>query len=619
MICPRIPVEDFCKDPAIWTVRLSPSGKKISFLAPWADRQNIFVLDVATKKTVNVTSEIESDVSTYFWKSDRYLIYQVDSSVIRLDLEAGKVAALLLADDSAVSLVDDLKWTSDSDVLVAIPRPGHDVSDVYRINVCSDDLTRSVVAEHPDPEKFGIVRQWIVNHAGEVRGAISVKGNNDCLLTRSGPADPFKIVRRMDFRRSIEAQFYPDLFYTADNKGIYAIARTQKRGNTAALVVLSAKTGRQLRCLYQNRSFDVASIGFSHKRKIVTHVSFHAAKLRHKMLDREMARIFTSLRALPAGCAVEILDHDSAEEKFIVLACNDTTPGKYYLLDASDTQNHKLRFLGDIAPWLNEKPLAPLKPIRFRARDGLSIAGYLTLPVGKEEKKLPLVVCIHGGPENRNYWQYDWLYSPEIQLLANRGYAVLQLNYRGSIGYGRSFWTKGFKQRGLKMQDDVTDGVLSLIRRGIVDPNRVAIYGLSYGGYSALAGVAFTPDLYRAAIDRAGVSNWLTWMRDFPPSDPLYPQFCVKVGDPTKYKGRLEAVAPALHADKITKPVLIVHGEKDQDVSLSESDQMAAALQRNGKTVEYIKVPDEGHIFARQESKVAFCKKMEEFLAEHLA
>jgi dipeptidyl aminopeptidase/acylaminoacyl peptidase len=619
MNCPPIPVEDFCKDPAIWTVRLSPNGKKIAFLAPWLERKNLFVLDVATKEAVNVTPEIDRDIATYFWKGDRYLIYQIDSSVLRLDLESGKASTLLLADGSNVALVDDLKWSSDKDVLVAIARPDADVSDVYRINVCSDELTRVLVAEHPDVKNFGTVQEWIVNHAGEVCGAISVQGTRDYLLTRPGPADSFKIVRRMDFRHSIEAQFYPYLFYTDDNNGIYAIARTQKHRNTAALVVLSAKTGRQLRCLYHNRNFDVADIGFSHKRKIVTYVSFHDTKLRHKMLDRQMARIFASLRALPSDYVAEILDHDAAETKFIVLASNDTTPGKYYLLDASDNQNHKLTLLGDIAPWLNEKPLAPVKPVKFRARDRLPISGYLTLPVGKRAKKLPLVVCVHGGPENRNYWQYDSLYSGEVQFLANRGYAILQLNFRGSIGYGRSFWAKGFKQRGLKMQHDVTDGVRWLIRRGIADPSRIVIYGKSYGGYSALAGVAFTPELYRAAIDCAGVSNWLTWLRDFPPSDPLYPQFCAKVGDPTKYKGRLEAVAPALHADKVTKPVLIVHGEKDQDVSISESDQMVAALKSNGKTVEYIKVPNEGHIFARQESKVAFCKAMEDFLAQHLA
>jgi dipeptidyl aminopeptidase/acylaminoacyl peptidase len=625
---PQIAAEDFCKNPVMSSVQLSPSGDKISFLAPSNGHQHLFLQTGPTDKQ-DVTAETEGDVASYFWKSDRYLIYQAGDELgctwlYRLDLEKGQSSPILQLTDANsslidISLVDLLKWISDDEILVELPRPGQNVSDVYRVNVCSEDLKKRLVAEHPDPEKFGVVRHWIIDNDGEVRGAISLKGTNDYLLTRQHPTGSFKIARVMDFSRSIEDMFYQYLFYTADNKGIYAITRTNRGRNTAAVVILSADTGREIRCLYENPHVDVASFGFSHKRKTVTHVSFHDEKLRHKVLDPETAPIFKTLRQLSRDFVVQVMDHNIDENKFIIFARDDRTPGRYYLLDASNQQKHELTLVGDVAPWLNRKHLARLRPVKFAARDGLPIRGFLTLPVGQKRKRLPLIVNVHGGPENRNYWHYDPTYSGEVQFLANRGYAILQLNFRGSIGYGRSFWKRGFGQRGRKMQDDVTDGVRWIITQGIADPTRIVIYGKSYGGYAALAGVAFTPELYRAAIDCSGVSNWLTWLEDFPPTDPLYPQFCVKVGDPTKDEKRLGAVAPTLHASAITKPVFIVHGTSDQEVDIAESERMVAALQSNHKTVDYMKIPKEGHIFQRQESKLAFYQAMEEFLAKNLA
>ena len=612
---PLIPVEDFCRDPAISNVQVSPGGTKVSLLGLWSKRQNIFVMDVATNQATNVTSETDLDVTTYFWKSDRYLIYQTDAGIYRCDLQSGTTIPLLLADNQAVTPVDLLKWSSDTDVLVELS--DKDPSDVYRTNVCSDDRALTRVAKHPDPDKFGPVFKWLVDDCGEVYGAITTKGINDYLHTRTDSASPFQMVRQMDFRSSIESQFHPYLFPTADNQHIFAITRTHPDRDTAAVVVLSAKTGEEIRSIYHNPEVDVASIGYSRKRKVVTYVAFHNGKLRYKVLDPEIAPIFETLKQLPRDHVVQIMDNDVAEKKFIVLVCNDTTPGEYYLLDATNTSHHKLTSLGEIAPWLNGKSLAPVRSVKFRARDGLTIHGYLTFPV--EGKPKGMIVYVHGGPENRNYWYYDWLYSSEVQFLANRGYAIFQLNFRGSIGYGRSFWTKGFKERGGTMLDDVTDGVHWLIKEGFADPNRIVICGKSYGGYAALAGVAFTPDLYCAAVDYSGVSNWLTWLNEsFPPGDVLYPQFCVKVGDPTKDKERLEAVAPALHADKITKPVFIAHGANDEDVALSESEQMVSALNAVGKSPDFKILKDEAHIFQKEANKVAIYRAVEDFLAKHL-
>jgi dipeptidyl aminopeptidase/acylaminoacyl peptidase len=608
-----IPVEKFCKNPDMWAVRLSPDGNSISFLRPVRDHRNIFLQPVGANCAKQVTREENRDVTSYFWKTDRYLIYLAGTDAYRVDLARGDIQRIRgkKEDDQFLSTLNGI---SRDEILVA--RCRSNVSDVYRFNICTGEFRK--VFTHPDPREFGIVQQWIIDNAGDVRAAISVKGTKDHLLARADVESPFKIARTMDFRRSIEDQFYSFLFFTADNRGIYAITRTHRRRDKAAVVVLSARNGKEVRCVYQNRSVDVAGFGFSNKRKVITHVFFHDSKLRNKVLDRETERIFKTLASLPRDYVVELVSRDIEEKKFIVRAQSDRMQGKYYLLDTSNGDKHTLTLLGEEAPWLNEKDLAPAVPIRFKARDGLTIQGYRILPRGSKKKKLPLILHVHGGPDNRNYWQYDPLYG-EVQLLANRGYAVLQLNFRGSAGYGRSFWTKGFRQRGRKMQDDVTDAVRWAIKKGFADPTRIVIFGKSYGGYAALAGVAFSPNLYQAAIDYGGVSNWLEWLKWLKkcwPEDPLLPQEYVKTGDPETDRQWLEAVAPTRHADRINKPVLIVHAECDTQVPKAESERMLAALK--GKDVQYVPIPNDGHILAKEESKITFCNAVMKFLAKHL-
>jgi dipeptidyl aminopeptidase/acylaminoacyl peptidase len=271
--------------------------------------------------------------------------------------------------------------------------------------------------------------------------------------------------------------------------------------------------------------------------------------------------------------------------------------------------------LATLYPWLNENDMAEMKPISYKSRDGLTIHGYLTLPKGRGEKALPVVMMVHGGPWARDQWGYD----PEAQFLANRGYAVLQVNFRGSTGYGREFWMKSFKQWGKTMQDDVTDGVEWLKAEGIADPKRVAIYGGSYGGYATLAGLAFTPDLYACGIDYVGVSNLFTFQRTIPPywgpwREVLYEQ----VGHPEKDSLLLAAASPALHADRIKAPLFIAQGANDPRVVKDESDQMVEALKKLGVTVDYMVKDDEGHGFRNEENRFEFYAAMEKFLDTHI-
>ncbi|MFM8229624.1 MAG: alpha/beta hydrolase family protein, partial [Chthoniobacterales bacterium] len=271
--------------------------------------------------------------------------------------------------------------------------------------------------------------------------------------------------------------------------------------------------------------------------------------------------------------------------------------------------------LADVTPWLAEKDLAPMKPVRIAARDGLELPAYLTLPPGKEAKNLPAVLVVHGGPWARDAWGFD----SEAQFLANRGYAVLQVNFRGSTGYGRAFWEKSFKQWGKTMQDDLTDSAKWLVDQGIADPKRIAIYGGSYGGYAALAGMALTPDVYAAGISYVGPSNLFTLLATVPPYwEPMRKMNYEMIGDPEKDKDLLTAASPLFSADKIKSPLLIAQGANDPRVKKAESDQIVEALKKRGVDVPYVVKDNEGHGFHNEENRLYFFRAIERFLAEHL-
>jgi dipeptidyl aminopeptidase/acylaminoacyl peptidase len=260
--------------------------------------------------------------------------------------------------------------------------------------------------------------------------------------------------------------------------------------------------------------------------------------------------------------------------------------------------------------------MADMKPITYTSRDGMTIHGYLTLPVGMEAENLPVVINPHGGPWARDNWGFN----PEVQFLANRGFAVLQMNFRGSTGYGKKFMESSFKKWGQEMQNDITDGVKWLIKEGIADENRIAIYGGSYGGYATLAGITNTPDLYAAAVDYVGVSNLFTFMESIPPYwEPYKEMLYEMVGNPnTKDSIMMRANSPVFHVDKIKTPLFVAQGANDPRVVQAESDQMVEALKKNGVTVEYMLKKNEGHGFRNLENRIDFYNSMIEFLNENM-
>ena len=297
----------------------------------------------------------------------------------------------------------------------------------------------------------------------------------------------------------------------------------------------------------------------------------------------------------------------------MVTLASDTNPGDYYYYNM---ETEIIVPLGSAMPWLDTTALSMMIPVSYTARDGLVIHGYLTLPKDAVPENLPVVVNPHGGPWQRNIWGYN----PEVQLLANQGYAVLQMNFRGSTGYGKDFMYAGDKQWGRAMQDDITDGVLWLTRIGVADPERIAIFGASYGGYAALAGITLTPDLYAAAVDYVGVSNLLTFLETIPPYWESMRQYLYdRVGDPVADYDDLYAYSPVNLVDKIVTPLFVAQGANDPRVNKAESDQIVEALRARGVEVDYMVKENEGHTFAFTENQYDFYNAMIEFLAKYLS
>ena len=378
------------------------------------------------------------------------------------------------------------------------------------------------------------------------------------------------------------------------------------------LVVLDPAKPDAEELIFVPDEVDLDAAGYSRKRKVLTLAAYQTDKPQYRFFDKQTEALYGKLQAHLAGYDFALQGWNREEDTFIVAAYNDRTPGSRYLYSAAtDT----LTKLADINPAIPEADMAPVKPISYTSRDGLTIHGYLTLPVGRDPRNLPCIVNPHGGPWARDGWGYN----PEVQFLANRGFCVLQMNFRGSTGYGRKFWEASFGQWGLAMQDDITDGVKWLIDQGIADPKRIGIYGASYGGYATLAGVTFTPDLYAAAVDYVGVSNLFTFMQTIPPYwKPMLEKMQDMVGDPERDRERLTATSPALHVDRITTPLFIAQGAKDPRVNKAESDQVVEALKKRGVEVEYMVKENEGHGFHNDENKFEFYEAMEKFLTTHL-
>ncbi|MHB2150285.1 S9 family peptidase [Calditrichota bacterium LG25] len=601
---PLIPMEDFFKNPTKTSFKLSPDGEHIAFLQPWKSRLNVFVQKIGEEQATRITSAENRDIAGFAWANDQRIIYVQDKAgdenfkLYAVNIDGSNPAVLTPFEKVRVGIIDDLEDDPEH-MIIQMNKRDPRVFDAYRININTGEM--EMIAQNP-----GNISQWITDWQGDIRLAITTDGVNTSLLYRKDKNSPFKTILTTNFKETMQPLF----FSFEDPTIIYAKSNLNR--DKQALVKFDLDDARELEVIYKHPEVDIAGVMYSKKRKVLTGASYVTDRRRYVFFDEERRQLQTELEKLLPGYEVAVVDFNKNEDKCLVRTYSDKTRGSYFLYDLN---SKKLTRLADISPWLKEEYMAEMQPITFKSRDGLTIHGYLTLPKGLEPKNLPVVVNPHGGPWYRDVWGFN----PEVQFLANRGYAVLQINFRGSTGYGKKFWELSFKQWGKKMQDDITDGVQWLIKQGIADPKRIAIYGGSYGGYATLAGLAFTPDLYACGIDYVGVSNLFTFLNTIPPYwKPYLDMFHEMVGHPQRDSLLLAEASPVFHADKIKAPLFIAQGANDPRVNKAESDQMVEALRKRGVEVEYMVKDNEGHGFRNEENRFDFYRAMEKFLAEHL-
>ncbi|AGT44746.1 peptidase S9 prolyl oligopeptidase active sitedomain-containing protein [Treponema pedis str. T A4] len=599
-----IPLEDFFRNPEKTGYSVSPDGTHIAFLQPWKNRLNIFVQKLGDDNAVKITSAEERDISSYFWKSDNVIAFLQDSGgdenykLFVVNKDGTNEKALTPFDNVTVEIVDDLE-DRENEMLIAMNKRNPQIFDVYRIDIATGDLT--MIAENP-----GNISGWMTDHEGKLRVATTTDGVNTGLLYRKTEAEQFVKIMETGFKDN----FNP-LLMTFDNKELYVASNIDR--DKAALYTFNPETKKLGEMIFESDEADVNRILYSKKRKTITGVSYYTDKRHVHFFDEERQAMQEDLEKQLPDIEINVVSSDKNETTFIIRTFSDKTSGSFYIYNK---ETKKLTLLTDVAPWIKPENMASMKPVQYKSSDGLTIHGYLTLPVGKEnEKNLPVVINPHGGPWARDYWGF----SPETQFLANRGYAVLQMNFRGSIGYGKEFWIKGFKQWGKKMQDDITDGVNWLIAEGIADPKRIAIYGASYGGYAVLAGVTFTPDLYACAIDYVGVSNIFTLFETLPPYwEQGRKMMYEMIGNPETEKDMLTEVSPIFHIDNIKVPLFVAQGANDPRVKKEHSDQIVEALKKKNIDVEYMVKDNEGHGFSNEENRFDFYRAMEKFLQKHI-
>ncbi|HEX9774636.1 MAG TPA: S9 family peptidase [Actinomycetota bacterium] len=605
---PLIPLRHFFDNPERAGVQISPDGSRLSYLAPEEGRLNVWVRSIEEDDAVCVTHDHTRGIPGYLWSRDgkRILYVQDQGGNENYHLYAADVANpeadavdLTPFENVRVGLVDNPRATP-TKLLIAMNRRNPQAFDVHRIDIESGDL--EPVAENP-----GDIVGWQTDAAGRVRGALAqTPAGGWQLRVRDDEDSPWRVLA--DFSNEDDCAPYG---FTPDGTGLWI--GTAKDAEFHRLLRIDAATG-ETSLVDEHPAADLVAAVISDKTKDLVGTAYVQDEVIFHGLEQSWQQTWDRLKSVHAGDP-SITGMDEDERNVIVTYDDDRDPGATY---AFDRATGKATFLWRSRPWLDPEHLAPMQPVSFPARGGLTLHAYLTTPVGVEPANLPMVLLVHGGPWSRDAWGYD----PEAQFLANRGYAVLQVNYRGSTGYGKSFKEAAVHEWAGAMHHDLIDAVGWAVERGTADPAKVAIYGGSYGGYATLVGLTFTPETFACGITYCGPSSLLTLVSSFPEywKPILAGTFFKHVGNPENEAEAqdMRARSPLFKIDAIKAPLMVAQGANDVRVTKQESDQVVEALRAKGIDVEYICKDDEGHGFANPENKMEFYGAMERFLARHL-
>ena len=614
-------VEDLFSSPVRAGATISPDGTKIAYLAPFKNRLNVWVQGVDSDEEPRcVTADDNRSVLSYQWTDDpRWLLYIQDGNgdenwhVYRVDLENPDAPAVDLTPFPGAKAYFELPAGRPGKAIVNLNQRKVELLDAYELDIATGDLT--LLAENP-----GQVAAWLSSRNGDLF-TLALTAEGDVELSNwdatTGTLRSIAVYDGADYTMSV----FP-VVVTPDGKGLWI--GSNRHADRTSLVRLDMATGEETEVdshptfsvdpraavlptlpsplIVSQRTGELLGVRYLGERQLI-----HA-------LDSHFASVLANLEKLSDGDLAAI-SSDESEQRWVVSFTHDREPGLTYFYDHTTGES---RLLFRPFPHLDPEALAPMTPVTITSRDGLDLHSYLTLPVGIEPKRLPLVLLVHGGPWARDSWGFN----PEAQLLANRGYAALQVNFRGSTGFGKAFMKAAIGEFAGKMHDDLIDAVEWAIKQGYADRDRVAIFGGSYGGYASLVGVTFTPDVFAAAIDYVGISSLVNFMRTLPPTarPHLANNWHLYVGNPDDPEQEADMLArsPITRVDQIRTPLLVIQGANDVRVVQAESDNLVEALRARDVEVEYMVKDDEGHGFVNPDNTIDMYKAVERFLAEHL-
>jgi dipeptidyl aminopeptidase/acylaminoacyl peptidase len=610
--------ELFFGDPEISAAQISPDGKFIAFVKPFKGTRNIWVkrTEEPFDSAKPITADKTRPVTQFFWSRDgKFILFAQDKA----GDENYNVYAVNPADTPAAGEeVPTARNLTDAKgiraAIYAVPRSEPDViyiglndrdkawHDLYKVRISTGE--RTLLRQNTER-----ITSWIFDLKDQLRLATRSAENGDTEIMRVDEKGFAKVYFCNVFESCGPIRFHKD------GKRVYFFTNKGTSIDLTRLVLFDPNTGKEelVESDPLNR-VDLGNPSFSEVSDELIATTYEDERERIYWKDKAFEADYKWLQKKLPGKEIGFGSSTKDERLFLIVANSDTEPGERYLFDR---QTKKLTFQYRSREKLPRASLAPMKAVCYKSSDGLEIPAFLTLPKGVVPKNLPAIILPHGGPWGRDSWGYD----PFAQFLANRGYAVLQPNFRASTGYGKKFLDAGNKEWGQKMQDDVTWGAKYLIAEGIADAKRVGIMGGSYGGYATLAGVAFTPDVYAAGVSIVGPSNLITLLESIPPYwEPIRKLFHERMGDPNTPEGKAQLLrqSPLTAANKIKTPLLVIQGANDPRVNKRESDQIVIALRDRGFPVEYIVAPDEGHGFARPVNNMATFASAEKFLAKHL-
>ncbi len=609
MTPPLIPRRVLFGNPDKVSPQISPDGKYLAYIAPTENVLNLCLRHLETpedgdKDTV-LTHDKDRGIRSYFWAEDsQHLLYVQDKGgnenwrLYGLDIHSGAIKDYTPFDTVQTQIIQKDKHHPNS-LLIGLNKDNPQLHDVYRLDLSTGVLTK--IAENP-----GNIVGWVSDSDLKVRAAVAAAPDGSMhLLYREQTDNPWETLMEWGMEDSLNSS--PSHF-SKDGKFLYLL--NSKNANATQLTALDLHT-REEKVLASDPQYDISGVFVDGDSYKVQAANFNRARSEWEILDPAIAADFAFLTAYNRG-DFTLINRDNANTTWLVAFEFDNAPAEYYVYHRAE-QTLDFLFVHNSA--LAEYTLAEMEPMSYTTRDGLTVHGYVTYPVGVKRQNLPMVLYVHGGP----WWRDEWGYDPNAQWLASRGYVCLQVNYRGSTGYGKAFLNAGDREWGGKMHDDLIDAVDWAVQEGGVDAERVAIYGGSYGGYAALVGATFTPETFRCAIDMVGPSSLITLIESFPPYwASMLNNFKKRVGDPDTESEFLKSRSPLYKVDHIQIPLFIAQGANDPRVTQQEADQIVKVLQEKGLDYQYQLFEDEGHGLAQPENRMTFFAAVEPFLAKYL-